>query len=54
MKNKSVEVTDAVINVDGQATAVEAAVNTTQERHSSRAMIRTRSSGGGAAGRASA
>lgn len=41
MKSKSVEVTNAIINVDGQAVPVKAAVATTQERHSFRAMLRT-------------
>jgi hypothetical protein len=41
MKSKSVEVTDAVINVEGAPVVVEAAVATTQERHSARAMLRT-------------
>jgi len=41
MKSKSVEVTDAIINQDGEPVVVEAAVATTQERHSGRAMLRT-------------
>lgn len=41
MKSKSVEVTDAIIDVGGEAVPVEAAVATTQERHSTRAMLRT-------------
>jgi hypothetical protein len=41
MQSKSVEVTDAVINQNGEPVLVEAAVSTTQERHSLRAALRT-------------
>lgn len=41
MKSKSVEVTDAVIDVGGEAVPVQAAVSTTQERYPYRGATRT-------------